>query len=74
MYDGFEGTFRTIRLRGRQASCPVCGDNPTITELIDYEQFCGARASDKVTLLFYFYYFERLRLRNVGLCVKISQF
>ncbi|XP_053376323.1 adenylyltransferase and sulfurtransferase MOCS3-like [Mercenaria mercenaria] len=47
MYDGLDGTFRTIRLRGRQPSCPVCGDTPTITELIDYEQFCGARATDK---------------------------
>ncbi|KAL4237981.1 Molybdenum cofactor synthesis protein 3 [Mactra antiquata] len=47
MYDGLEGTFRTIRLRGRQSTCPICSDNPTITQLIDYEQFCGARASDK---------------------------
>lgn len=48
MFDGLDGTFRSVKLRGRQASCPVCGDNPTVTELIDYEQFCGARASDKV--------------------------
>ncbi|XP_060590470.1 adenylyltransferase and sulfurtransferase MOCS3-like [Ruditapes philippinarum] len=47
MYDGLDGTFRTIRLRGRQPTCPVCGDNPTITQLIDYEQFCGAKATDK---------------------------
>lgn len=32
--------FRTVRLR-RNPNCPVCGDNPTITELIDYEAFCG---------------------------------
>jgi hypothetical protein len=41
-------SFRTIKIRGRQPTCPVCGDNPSITELIDYEQFCGARANDKV--------------------------
>ncbi|CAG2241359.1 MOCS3 [Mytilus edulis] len=40
-------SFRSIKIRGRQPTCPVCGDNPTITELIDYEQFCGARANDK---------------------------
>ena len=27
-------------------NCPVCGDNPTVTELIDYEQFCGVPAHD----------------------------
>ncbi|WP_448591487.1 rhodanese-like domain-containing protein, partial [Thermoflexus hugenholtzii] len=32
--------FRTVKLR-RNPNCPVCGDNPTITELIDYEAFCG---------------------------------
>lgn len=52
MFDGLDGTFRTIKLRGRQNKCPVCGDNPTITKLIDYEQFCGARASDKVGMIF----------------------
>jgi adenylyltransferase/sulfurtransferase len=26
----------------RDPDCPLCGDNPTIHELIDYEQFCGA--------------------------------
>ena len=32
--------FRELKLR-RDPKCPVCGDNPTITELIDYESFCG---------------------------------
>jgi adenylyltransferase/sulfurtransferase len=32
--------FRTVKLR-RNPDCPLCGDNPTITELIDYEIFCG---------------------------------
>ncbi|CAL4148384.1 unnamed protein product, partial [Meganyctiphanes norvegica] len=47
MFDGLEGTFRTIKLRGKQPLCEVCGDNPTIKHLIDYEQFCGASANDK---------------------------
>src|SRR5258708_3556528 len=32
--------FRELKLR-RDPQCPLCGDNPTITKLIDYEQFCG---------------------------------
>lgn len=47
LFDGLQGSFRSIKIRGRQPTCPVCGDNPSITELIDYEQFCGARANDK---------------------------
>ncbi len=39
-------TFREIKLR-RDPQCPVCGDQPTITHLIDYQQFCGlAQKSD----------------------------
>ena len=32
--------FRTLKLQ-RDPECPVCGDNPTVTKLIDYEMFCG---------------------------------
>ena len=34
--------IRVFNLR-RDPNCPMCGDNPTITELIDYEEFCGLR-------------------------------
>lgn len=40
LYDGLVGSYRTLRWR-RDPECPVCGDNPIITELIDYHQFCG---------------------------------
>ena len=40
LYDAMEMKFRELKLR-RDSECPVCGDNPTVTELIDYEQFCG---------------------------------
>ena len=40
LYDAMEMKFRELKLR-RDNSCPVCGDHPTITELIDYQQFCG---------------------------------
>jgi sulfur-carrier protein adenylyltransferase/sulfurtransferase len=32
--------FRELKLR-RNPNCPVCGEHPSVTELIDYEQFCG---------------------------------
>jgi len=40
VYDALDMKFRELRLR-RDPQCPVCGDHPTITGLIDYEQFCG---------------------------------
>jgi adenylyltransferase/sulfurtransferase len=40
LYDALSMRFRELKLR-RNPSCPVCGDHPTITALIDYEQFCG---------------------------------
>ncbi len=40
LYDALAMRFRELRLR-RNPECPVCGDNPTIKELIDYHEFCG---------------------------------
>ncbi|MFV0337470.1 MAG: molybdopterin-synthase adenylyltransferase MoeB [Chthoniobacterales bacterium] len=39
-FDALKMTFREFKVR-RDPKCPVCGDNPTVTELIDYDQFCG---------------------------------
>ena len=39
-FDALKMKFKEYKLR-RDPKCPVCGDNPTITELIDYDQFCG---------------------------------
>lgn len=39
LYNSLAMDFRKVKLR-RNPECPVCGDNPTIKELIDYEQFC----------------------------------
>ena len=41
LYDAQSMEFREVKLR-RDPNCPLCGDNPTIKELIDYEAFCGA--------------------------------
>ena len=43
MYDALKLTFRQLKLR-RDPQCVVCGEQPTVTELIDYEQFCGVPA------------------------------
>jgi len=43
LYDAAGMDFRTIKIR-RNPECPVCGDQPTIKELIDYEQFCAGPA------------------------------
>jgi adenylyltransferase/sulfurtransferase len=40
LYNALKMEFREVRLQ-RDRHCPVCGDRPTITELIDYEEFCG---------------------------------
>ena len=40
LYDALQMSFREFTVR-RNPSCPVCGDKPTVTKLIDYEQFCG---------------------------------
>ncbi|XP_067031765.1 adenylyltransferase and sulfurtransferase MOCS3-like isoform X1 [Acropora muricata] len=47
VYDALDGRFLTIKLRPKQQGCCVCGDNPTINKLQDYELFCGASATDK---------------------------
>ena len=43
VYDAMDMKFRVLKLR-RNTGCPVCGDEPTVTELIDYQQFCGLPA------------------------------
>jgi MoaD family protein len=45
LYDALSMEFRIVKTR-RNPNCPLCGDNPTVTELIDYEAFCGAPARE----------------------------
>ena len=40
MYDSLAMRFREIRIR-RDPDCPLCRANPTITKLLNYEEFCG---------------------------------
>ena len=47
LFDAWQMKFRELKLR-KDPNCPVCGENPTIKELIDYEEFCGLRAQPEV--------------------------
>jgi adenylyltransferase/sulfurtransferase len=40
--------FRQVKIR-RDADCPVCGDHPTITDLIDYHEFCGVPSAARLS-------------------------
>jgi len=44
LFDALNLTFRELKLR-KDPQCPVCGEHPTVTELIDYEAFCGVGAA-----------------------------
>jgi molybdopterin/thiamine biosynthesis adenylyltransferase/rhodanese-related sulfurtransferase/molybdopterin converting factor small subunit len=50
LYDALAMRFRELKLR-RNPECPVCGDHPTVTKLIDYQQFCGVPQPAKETLV-----------------------
>ena len=43
MVDALDMDMRTVKIR-KDPNCPACGENPTVTELIDYEAFCGMPA------------------------------
>ncbi|MHB2022794.1 MAG: adenylyltransferase/sulfurtransferase MoeZ [Mycobacteriales bacterium] len=47
IYDALEMTYRSVRVR-KDPECPLCGKNPTITDLIDYDEFCGAVSAEAV--------------------------
>ena len=45
LYDALDMSWDTVKVN-KNPNCPVCGENPTVTELIDYEDFCGMPAHD----------------------------
>ena len=45
LYDALDLSFREMKIR-KSPKCPICGPNPTITALIDYEHFCGVSVVD----------------------------
>jgi adenylyltransferase/sulfurtransferase len=48
LVDALAMRFRELRVR-KNTECPVCGANPTVTKLIDYNQFCGIRGEESET-------------------------
>src|SRR5580698_9999307 len=50
LVDALNMRFRELKLR-KNPECPVCGPNPTVTKLIDYEQFCGIVPATKEAAL-----------------------
>ncbi len=51
LYDAMRMKFQEFKIR-RNPKCPLCGDSPTITKLIDYEQFCGVRGEAPARVTF----------------------
>ncbi|MHB8656045.1 MAG: molybdopterin-synthase adenylyltransferase MoeB [Terriglobia bacterium] len=47
LFDAMNMKFRELKLR-KNPECPACGTHPTVTKLIDYEQFCGIRGEEHV--------------------------
>ena len=50
VFDALSVRFRELKLR-KNPECPVCGVQPTITRLIDYEQFCGIRGEEHTPVI-----------------------
>ena len=48
IYNSLDMQFRNLKLH-KDPACPICGTNPTIKQLIDYEQFCGMKVEDTQT-------------------------
>ena len=48
IFDALQMRFRELKLR-KDPDCPACGDKPTVTQLIDYEQFCGVVPTQPVS-------------------------
>jgi adenylyltransferase/sulfurtransferase len=46
LFDALGMRFRELKLR-KDPACPICGEHPTVTELIDYEQFCGLTPTEQ---------------------------
>src|SRR5712675_1392828 len=46
LIDALDMKFRELKLR-KNPDCPVCGTHPTVTKLIDYDEFCGIRGEEK---------------------------
>lgn len=64
LFDGHQSTFRNLKLRSKKADCVACSDNASLTKLIDYEQFCSMKATDKDSHLSLLAPHERISVRE----------
>uniref|UniRef100_A0A182QNA0 Adenylyltransferase and sulfurtransferase MOCS3 homolog n=1 Tax=Anopheles farauti TaxID=69004 RepID=A0A182QNA0_9DIPT len=64
LFDGQQSAFRNLKLRPKKPTCAVCSNEPTLTALIDYEQFCQMKATDKDTALELLKPCERISVRE----------
>lgn len=71
MFDGVDMIFRNLKLRMKNPDCAVCGNNPSIKSLIDYEEFCGAKANDKNPNLKILDTKERISVNEYSDCCKL---
>ena len=46
VFNALDSSFRTVKVR-KNKDCPICGENPTIKKLIDYEEFCQIKTQNK---------------------------
>ncbi|XP_076668559.1 ubiquitin-like activating enzyme 4 [Andrena cerasifolii] len=72
LFDGLETKFRNINLRTKNLNCAVCSEHPTIHQLIDYEQFCGAKANDKEPNLNLLKKEERISVEEYNTALKLG--
>ncbi|XP_033354047.1 adenylyltransferase and sulfurtransferase MOCS3 isoform X2 [Bombus vosnesenskii] len=72
LFDGLETKFRKINLRAKNINCAVCGEHPTLHKLIDYEQFCSAKANDKDPKLNLLRTEERISVEEYNTTLKLG--
>ncbi len=65
LFDALKMKFRELKLR-KDPGCPICGETPTIKELIDYEEFCGLTAEETIAREFQINPVEAVRLLEKG--------
>jgi len=73
LFDGLEARARTICLREKLPGCAICGKEPTITELQEYEQFCGSGPTDKIKSLSILSSVDRISVKEFDELRKKSQ-
>lgn len=72
LFDGTETKFHNVRLRSKNVDCAICGQHRVIRELMDYEEFCGAKANDKEPNLNLLRKEERISAEEYNEIIKLN--